>query len=176
MIIIDKSHSKLDLIELFNSLSVFIPRRLIKQEIIGNIPEYISNAKYNDKVKDVSELIDILKSKTKKQRPNLKLKNLIMLKAKKVVKYCSDNYKLSDSTYLSHEDVYHDVMFIASYGDISTVRKACNLYNDSPFCINHINPILSDDKVKEISNKRIIKKNKVFGLKSKKGKVILTFN
>lgn len=164
----------MDLIELFNSLSVYIPRRLIKQEIIGNIPEYISAAKYNDNIKDVCELIDILKSKTKKQRPNLKLKNLIMLKAKKVVNYCNDNYKLN--TYLSHEDVYHDVMFIASYGDISTVRKACYLYNESPFCINHINPILSDDKIKEITNKRIIKKNKVFGLKSKQGKVILTFN
>jgi len=174
MIIIDKSHSKMDLIEIFTSLSVFISKRLIKQEIIGNIPEYISSAKYNNKIKDVGELIDILKSKTTKQRPNLKLKNLIMLKGKKVVNYCSDNYKLNH--YLSHEDVYHDVVFIASYGDISTVRKACYLYNESPFCINHINPILSDDKIKELTNKRIIKKKKVFGLKSKQGKVILTFN
>jgi len=176
MIIIHKSHSKMDLIELFNCLSVYIPKTLIKQEIIGNIPQYISSAKYNDKVQDVCELIDILKSKTKKQRPNLKLKNLIMLKAKRVVKYCSSNHQLSSDTYLCHEDVYHDVMFIASYGDISTVRKACYLYNESPFCINHINPILSDDKIKELTNKRLIKKNKVFGLKSKQGKVILTFN
>lgn len=173
MIIIDKSHSKLDLIEIFNCLGVNISKKLIKQEIIGNIPEYINSAKYNDKVKDVGELIDILKSKTNKQRPNLKLKNLLMVKAKKIINYCNDNHKLN--TYLSHEDVYHDVIFIASYGDISSVRKALYLYNESPFCINHVNPILSDNKIKEITKRRIYKKSKVFGLKRKNEKIVLIF-
>ena len=177
MIIIDKTHSKMDLIELFESLQVIIPKSLKKQDIIANLPQYIQNAKYNNttKVKDVSVLIDILKNKSTKQRPNLKLKNKIMIKSKRIIKYCSSNHVLSDETYLSHEDVYSDTLFICQYGDIASVRKACELYNESPFCINHINPILSDDKIKDINEKNILKRNTVFGLKSKREPILLEF-
>ena len=175
MIIIDKSHSKMDLIELFESLEVNIPKNLKKQDIIANLPQYIQKAKYNRKVKDVSVLIDILKNKTTKQRPNLKLKNKIMMKSKRIIKYCSSNHVLSDETYLSHEDVYSDTLFICQYGDIASVRKACELYNESPFCINHINPILSDEKIKDINEKNILKRNKVFGLKSKRESILVEF-
>jgi len=175
MIIIDKSHSKMDLIELFESLQVNIPKKNKKQDIIANLPQYIQNAKYSDTVKDVSVLIDILKNKSTKQRPNLKLKTFIMHKSKRIIKYCSSNHTLSNETYLSHEAVYSDVMFIASYGDIASVRKALNLYNNSPFCVNHVNPILSDNKIQEISERKLLKKNKVFGLKSKRSPILLEF-
>ena len=175
MIIIDKSHSKTDLIELFESLEVTIPKSLKKQDIIANLPQYIQNAKYNAKVKDVSVLIDILKTKSTKQRPNLKLKTLIMNKSKKIIKYCSSNHTLSKETYLSHEEVYNDVMYIANYGDIASVRKSLYLYNNSPFCINHVNPILSDNKIQEITERKLLKKEKVFGLKSKRSPILLEF-
>jgi hypothetical protein len=175
MIVIDKSHSKMDLIELFESLQVNIPKKYKKQDIIANLPQYIQNAKYNNKVKDVSVLIDILKNKSTKQRPNLKLKNIIMHKSKRIIKYCSSNHVLSNETYLSHEDVYNDVMYIANYGDIASVRKALNLYNNSPYCINHVNPILSDNKIQEIAERKLLKKNKVFGLKSKRSPILLEF-
>ena len=175
---IDKTHSKMDLIELFESLEVTIPKSIKKQDIIANLPEYIQNAKYNNtnaKVKDVSVLIDILKTKSTKQRPNLKLKNIIMNKSKRIIKYCSSNHTLSKETYLSHEEVYNDVMYMANYGDIASVRKALNLYNNSPYCIYHVNPILSDNKIQEIAERKLLKKNKVFGLKSKRSPILLEF-
>ncbi len=178
MIIIDKSHSKMDLIELFESLHVNIPKKHKKQDIISNLPQYIQNAKYHgesSKVKDVSVLIDILKNKSTKQRPNFKLKTLIMNKSKRIIKYCSSNHTLSNETYLSHQEVYNDVMYIANYGDIASVRKALNLYNNSPFCINHVNSILSDNKIQEIAERKLLKKNKVFGLKSKRSPILLEF-
>jgi len=172
---IDKTHSKMDLIELFESLQVNIPKKNKKQDIIANLPQYIQNAKYSDTVKDVSVLIDILKNKSTKQRPNLKLKTFIMHKSKRIIKYCSSNHTLSNETYLSHQEVYNDVMYIANYGDIASVRKALNLYNNSPFCVNHVNPILSDNKIQEISERKLLKKNKVFGLKSKRESILLEF-
>ena len=175
MIIIDKSHSKTDLIELFESLQVNIPKNIKKQDIIANLTKYIQNAKYNNKVKDVSVLIEILKNKSTKQRPNFKLKNIIMNKSKRIIKYCTSNHILSDETYLTHEDVYNDVMYIANYGDIASVRKALYLYNNSPFCINHVNPILSDNKIQEITERNMLKRNKVFGLKSKRQSILLEF-
>lgn len=177
MIMIDKTHSKMDLIELFESLHVNIPKSLKKQDIIANLPQYIQNAKYSEgkKIKDVSVLIDILKNKSTKQRPNLKLKNIIMHKSKRIIKYCSSNHVLSNETYLCHADVYNDVMYIANYGDIASVRKALNLYNKSPYCINHVNPILSDNKIQEIAERKLLKKNKVFGLKSKRESVLVEF-
>jgi len=175
MIMIDKTHSKMDLIELFQSLDVNIPKKYKKQDIIANLPQYIQNAKYSDTVKDVSVLIDILKNKSTKQRPNLKLKIMIMNKSKRIIKYCSSNHILSLETYLSHQEVYNDVMFIASYGDIASVRKALNLYNNSPFCVNHVNAILSDNKIEQISERKLLKKNKVFGLKSKRSPILLEF-
>ena len=175
MIIIDKSHSKTDLIELFESLQVNIPKNIKKQDIIANLTKYIQNAKYNNKVKDVSVLIEILKNKSTKQRPNFKLKNIIMNKSKRIIKYCTSNHILSDETYLTHEDVYNDVMYIANYGDIASVRKALYLYNNSPFCINHVNPILSDNKIQEITERNMLKRNKVFGLKLKRQSILLEF-
>jgi hypothetical protein len=175
MIMIDKTHSKMDLIELFESLQVNIPKKNKKQDIIGNLPQYIQDAKYSDKVKDVSVLIDILKNKSTKQRPNLKLKTFIMHKSKRIIKYCMSHHVLSDETYLSHEAVYNDVMYIASYGDIASVRKALNLYNNAPFCVNHVNPVLSDNKIAEITERKLLKKNKVFGIKSKRAPILLEF-
>jgi hypothetical protein len=174
MIIIDKSHSKLDLIELFEKLSVIIPKKTKKPEIVENITTYIQSAKYIPEIKDVSVLIDILKSKTTKQRPNMKLKNSIMIKSKKIIKCCSSN-SFSEETYLSHEDVYNDLLSICSYGDISAVRKACHIYNDWTMCINHINPIISADKMKSMVEKKQLKKNKVFGIKAEHKPILVEF-
>ncbi len=174
MITIHKSHSKLDLIELFEKLYVIIPKKTKKPEIVANITTYIQSAKYNEEVKDVSVLIEVLKSKTTKQRPNMKLKNSIMIKSKKIIKCCSSN-SFSEETYLSHEDVYNDLLSICGYGDISAVRKACHIYNEWNMCINHINPIISADKMKSMIEKKQLKKNKVFGIKTEHKPILVEF-
>ena len=43
---------KLDLIELFEKLSVIIPKKTKKPEIVENITTYIQSAKYIPEIKD----------------------------------------------------------------------------------------------------------------------------
>ena len=173
MIKLNKSHSKGDLVEIFKSLGVAIDKKLTKSIIVNNICDYIEKAQYNDKIKNVGELIDLLKSDSEKQRPNLKLKNEIMTKSKKIIKYCSDNYELND--YETHEDVFADIMSIYKFGDLASVRKACSRYNESPHAINHINPIISSEKMIELNKKKLMKQTKINCLISKTDTFTITF-
>jgi len=97
-----------------------------------------------------------------------------MIKSKKIIKCCSSN-SFSEETYLSHEDVYNDLLSICGYGDISAVRKACHIYNEWNMCINHINPIISADKMKSMIEKKQLKKNKVFGIKTEHKPILVEF-
>ena len=133
MIKLNKSHSKGDLVEIFKSLGVAIDKKLTKSIIVNNICDYIEKAQYNDKIKNVGELIDLLKSDSEKQRPNLKL------------------------------------------GDLASVRKACSRYNESPHAINHINPIISSEKMIELNKKKLMKQTKINCLISKTDTFTITF-
>mgnify|MGYP003654026811 CR=1 FL=1 len=148
MITLNKSHSKGDLVEIFKSLGVAIDKKQNKRIIVENICDYVEKAQYNDKIKNVGELIHLLKSDSEKQRPNLKLKNEIMSKSKKIIKYCSDNYELN----------------------------ACSRYNESPHAVNHINPIISSEKMIELNKKKLMKQKRINCLISKTDTFIITFD
>mgnify|MGYP003676593650 CR=1 FL=1 len=84
MIKLNKSHSKGDLVEIFKSLGVAIDKKLTKSIIVNNICDYIEKAQYNDKIKNVGELIDLLKSDSEKQRPNLKKKRFLLISCQSI--------------------------------------------------------------------------------------------
>ena len=89
---IDKSHSKKDLILLFQNLGIQLNEELSKSEISKSLESQILNCKYNDKITNCTELLDYLKSPSKKQRPNSKIKNEVMFKCKKIIKWANNDY------------------------------------------------------------------------------------
>lgn len=162
--IVDKSHSKNDIIKLFNKVGVDLDKKKSKGHIINNLEENLDNLKYNEEIKNLTQLKDILRNENLRQRPNLEEKNIIMFKCKKIVKWAKSNYVYDIATYNSINEVYNDILFIYKWGDIPSVRRACKFYNDCIDCINHVNPIISKDTEKELQNKKILKTNIMYKL------------
>lgn len=177
---IDKTHSKKDLVDLFKTLNIFLDKNLSKGEIIKIINEKVDECKFNNNIKNKTELFDYLKNKTEKQRPNIDEKKRVMLLSKKIVKYCTNDCMLNEATFENHQDAYNSLLSICQWGDIPSVRRACRLYNKCGNCINHINPKISKSVEKEIINKRLIKKTYLTSLKikyaTKENPIILKFD
>ena len=167
--IIHKTHSKKDLIEIFKELKIYLNKLSSKCDIMTEIDEKIDDCQYNKEIKNKTELIDYLKNETTKQRPNISEKKRMMLISKKVIKYCNNDCMLNESTFDSHESCYNSLISICKWGDIPSVRRACKLYNKSCMKINHINPKISPSVERDIINKRLIKKVYITSLKIKRG-------
>lgn len=178
--LIDKSHSKKDIVNLFKKHGVIIDEELTKSNIVNNIDFYIKDFKYDDYIKNCTELKEYLKNTSPKQRPNTNLKNEIMFKAKKIIKWGKNDYIFDGATYMDSEEPYNDVMFIYKWGDLPSVRRACRFYNFSPCCKNHVNPILTKEVQDELNNNKIIKQQIIYKLKiryaTKENPILVNFD
>tara|TARA_Y100000592_G_scaffold91209_1_gene150999 strand:- start:136 stop:675 length:540 start_codon:yes stop_codon:yes gene_type:complete len=174
--LVDKTHSKKDIVNLFRKLGVIINDDLTKGKIVSNIENYIENVIYNDKIKNCTQLREYLKKPSNKQRPTSQQKRDIMFNAKKIIKWSKNDYIFDMTTYCSEIDPYNDIMSIYMWGDLPSVRRACRLYNLSVYCKNHINPIISQEVEEELNQNKIIKRQVITCLKVKhaeKGKPFL---
>tara|TARA_R110000772_G_scaffold113781_1_gene218089 strand:+ start:116 stop:652 length:537 start_codon:yes stop_codon:yes gene_type:complete len=176
---VDKSHSKKDIILLFVNLGIELNEESSKSEITKNLESHIADCKYNDKIKNCTELIDYLKTPSNKQRPTTKIKTEIMFRCKKIIKWAKNDYILN-GLYTEKEQPYEDVMFIYKWGDLPSVRRACRFYNNSVYCINHVNPVVSEEVLSELTNNKIIKQQHMNTLKVKYGTkespILVTFD
>jgi len=59
--LIDKTHSKKDIVSLFRKLGVVIDDELTKGNIVNDIDKYIEGVDYNEKIKNCTELKEYLK-------------------------------------------------------------------------------------------------------------------
>ena len=171
-----KSHCKKDILKIFKSLSVNIDSKLSKREIIENFDLYSLNCNYTERIKNLTELISYFNKPSTITKINSEDKKAIMIKCKRLIKYANSNYDLDESTYLNHQDAFKECMEIYSYGDIPSVRRACRLYNSSPYRCDHVNPKISRGVQEEIQEKKIIKKQYFTTLKVKQGKVLVYFD
>lgn len=178
--LIDKSHSKKDIVGLFRKLGVIIDDEQTKGNIVSNIEEYFKDVKYNDKIKNCTELKEYLKNPSKKQRPTTIQKKEIMFKAKKIIKWANNDYIFDMATYKNAEDPYNDVMSIYMWGDLPSVRRACRLYNLSAYCKNNVNPIITEEVEEELNHNKIIKQQIIYKLiikrASKDNPIIVDFD
>ena len=162
--LVDKSHSKKDIVNLFRKLGVIINEELTKGKIVNNIDKYIDDVKYNDKIKNRTELKDYLKNPSKKQRPTTQQKKEIMFNAKKIIKWAANDYIFDMKTYKNADDPYNDIMNIYMWGDLPSVRRACRLYNLSAYCKDNVNPIITEEVEEELNNNKIIKQQIIYKL------------
>ena len=103
--LIDKSHSKIDIVNLFKKHGVIIDSELTKSNIISNIEFYMKDFKYNDNIKNCTQLKEYLKNVSPKQRPNTQKKNEIMFKAKKIIKWAKNDYIFDGAGHLKRREL-----------------------------------------------------------------------
>ncbi len=178
--LIDKSHSKKDIVTLFRKHGVIINEELTKSNIVNDIGSYIEKFKYNDKIKNCTELKEYLKKVSPKQRPTTQQKSDIMFKAKKIIKWGKNDYIFDGATYKNHIDPYNDIMSIYMWGDLPSVRRACRFYNFSPCVSNHVNPIITPEVEEEMNNNKIIQQQVIYKLKirraTEENPIVISFN
>ena len=166
--LIDKSHSKKDVVNLFKKHGIIIDDKLSKGNIVKDIELYMKKFQYNDKIKNETELKDFFKNKSPKQRPNSQVKSDIMFKAKKIIKWAKNDYIFTDATYTNSDDPYNDIMSIYMWGDLPSVRRACRMYNNSQHSKNHVNPVISAEVEEELQNNKLIKQQVMYKLTIKR--------
>lgn len=166
--LVDKSHSKKDIVNLFKKHGVTIDDKLSKGNIVKNIDTYIKDFKFDNKIENETQLKDYLKNTSPKQRPNTMQKNDIMFKAKKIIKWAKNDYIFNGATYTDDEEPYQDIMSIYMWGDLPSVRRACRMYNNSLYCKNHINPVITAEVEEELNNNKFIKAQVIYNLQVRK--------
>jgi len=179
---IHKTHSKKNLIDLFNDLNYKINRIKTKKSIIDEIIYLIQkkaiqiNKKNSYQLKNLDDLIYYLSNPNHKEKISIEEKKEVMIKCKKIIQYSKSNYNIKLTEYKNHQQIYNDVIFISPYGFIPSVRRACKLYNKDINKKNHINPIISDKIQKELDFKENIKKIKNEKFKIKYGNFLVIFD
>ena len=178
--LVDKSHSKKDIVNLFKKHGVTIDDKLSKGNIVKNIDTYIKDFKFDNKIENETQLKDYLKNTSPKQRPNTMQKNDIMFKAKKIIKWAKNDYIFNGATYTDDEEPYQDIMSIYMWGDLPSVRRACRMYNNSLYCKNHINPVITAEVEEELNNNKFIKAQVIYNLQvrrtSKEDPILIVFD
>lgn len=173
----NKTHSKKDIIRTFEKLSVYPDKTLNKREIIESFDEIVKTAIYTKEIKNLTELIEFFHNPSPNKRLPIDKRNGIMLKCKKIIKHGKNDYILESGDYSSHEAVFADCIDIHQYGSIPSVRRACAIFNKSPYQNERkIQPVIPEDIQDELNQKKKIKRKYIQGVTCKWGEFTLTFD
>jgi len=186
--IIDKSHSKLDLIQLINTLNLKIvfSHVDIKRDIHDKLINLLNSKNINKQIiypnvyniQNSNDLKCYLKNKNPKKILTTKEKNDIMKICKHIINYCNNGYDLECSVrYNDLQTIYDDLNYIKQFGDIPSVRRCCKLINKTLKQQNHFIAVLSP-QMKKCINDKLLSKPKYYhkSLKIKHDKIILHFD
>ena len=163
--LIDKSHSKTDLIDLINELDLPIvhSHQDNKNDIQNKFKECMKQSlKIPDnfyKIKNKDDLIFYLENKNPKKILSIKEKQNVMMICKKIIQYCKSNYDLAVTEYNNQQELIDDMDYIKQFGDIPSARRCCRLMNDDIKLGGlKFNPLISPQVQKELEQKKKTKK------------------
>lgn len=181
---IDKSHSKktlCEIIEIFD-LTVCDHQNMNKKELSKSILYELSKIdkikEDNDYyfIKDKAELMEYLIQPDPSKSLTVKEKDEVMNLAKFIIIYCNNDFFLSTSPFLDHDDMMKKAKYISAYGDIPSVRKAIDKLNQDPKVKKPLNVFMTTKCKKKIERKkRLIQKQKNI-LTIKRGTFVVTFD
>ena len=161
MFVIHKSHSKANLLDLINDLSlkIIFSHQDTKKDIQNKLKSFCSsdlNKKFEENLYNIKNLYDLkcyLISPNPQKKLSIKEKKNVMFIAKQIINYILHGKVLEWVPYYkSHQDVIDDLHYLKQYGDIPSVRRACNLMNSTLVPENHFIPVISPhikEKLKE---------------------------
>ena len=158
--IINKTHSKTDLIELINDigLPIVFSHQDNKRDIHAKYQEVFKKSftiKPNFyKIETIDGLKNYLENTNPKKTLSIKEKQNVMLLCKHIINYCKNGYDIGSSKYDGAKELQDDMDFIKQFGDIPSVRRCCKLMNDD-FHFGGINfkPYISPQTQKVLDEK-----------------------
>ena len=184
--IIHKSFSKNDLIDLINLLNIPIRfshqdnKKSIQEKIVGFIDD-LKDFSIMDNYHGISnkrELKDFLLKQNPKKTLTIREKSNVMKVAKSIINYCKSNFDIENHPYYSEtKQIADDLDWIKQYGDIPSVRRCCRMIaNDPKFACQKFIPLLSPAMEQELQSKQSIKQNYIPKLKFSDGPVMVYFD
>jgi regulator of replication initiation timing len=141
--------------------------------INDNVSLNFKSLKYPE-VTNITELLCYLKLENPRRRMTSKEKDNIIALSKKIIHYCDMDYSTELSDYNTQQEIIDDMNYIRQYGDLLSVRKACERYNKQSGIVK-LEPILSVEKREQLKRK-VAKKNIHSRIKFERKPVILTFD
>ena len=180
---IHKTHTRNDLISMIDNLPLPIQygrkdfKDELKKKIITTITEdsslHFTSVKYPE-ITNVTQLLCYLRLENPKRRMTSKEKDNIIALSKKIIHYCEVDYNLEMSDYEDTQQIVDDMNYIRQYGDLLSVRKACNKYNEQSGIVK-LEPILSVEK-QEMMRKKKQKNSIASRIKFQRKHTTLTFD
>jgi len=163
MLVIHKSFTRNDLIGIIDDLP--LPICISKSDYKDDIKKKIYGAIEHDKsmvftslkypeIRNITELLCYLKNENPKRRMSSKEKDNIIAISKKIIHYCDVDYRIEYSDYETQQEVVDDVNYIRQYGDLLSVRKACEKYNLQGGIVK-LEPVLSLEKKEQLRKKKL---------------------
>tara|TARA_R100000935_G_C2837351_1_gene168906 strand:+ start:517 stop:1023 length:507 start_codon:yes stop_codon:yes gene_type:complete len=125
-------------------------------------------------ITNITELLCYLKLENPRRRMTSKEKDNIIALSKKIIHFCDVDYSIELSDYNTTQEVIDDVNYIRQYGDLLSVRKACEKYNKQGGIVK-LEPIVSLEK-KEMLRKKRQKKSIASRVKFQRKQVIIDFD
>tara|TARA_R110000796_G_scaffold245299_1_gene369454 strand:+ start:45 stop:599 length:555 start_codon:yes stop_codon:yes gene_type:complete len=182
-IIISKTHSKTDLIELINTINLPVVfgmsdnKRSIQHKLLKSLEEDIFYKPNVYKISTTQELIAYLTIKNPKRTLSVKEKRNIMKICKAIVIFCKCKYILQSQNYYKDlKQIEDDMLYISQFGDLPSVRRACKLMNENVMSKVKYEPLISPQIRKELDEKLKLKRTTDYCCQIKRGPFILYFS
>tara|TARA_R100000935_G_scaffold55416_1_gene85329 strand:- start:958 stop:1512 length:555 start_codon:yes stop_codon:yes gene_type:complete len=182
---IHKSHSKQELIDIINELDISNielshsdSKADTQNKILGYLSDYQSDT-YGEnvfKVRSSHELGIYLMNSNPKKNLSVKDKAIVMSICKEIGKYAKCNYIVENTRYATIQDLQDDMLYIAQYGDLPSVRRAVKLMNDNIQRTRLWTCVISPQMKKIIEEKEKQKKSCPYHATFKRGEFTLTFD
>lgn len=181
---INKTFSKGDMIEIIRAFNIDLPNfnTMDKSTLSMKLWAELCSLEYvpaeNDifNISDIEELKSYLMDKNPNKLLSIKEKNKIMKFCKEVIVYCNNGYNTDMSVFNDFTEIELQLRDIAIHGDIPSVRRAIRLFNNDSKLKEKIEPIISNRVKKELELKKKHKVKTYYGLISKKGDFIISFD
>jgi len=180
--IIHKTHSKKDIVDLFSQFGIELDKKLNKINLINEVKNIMINKenidfKNNDyDITDLSVLKNHLESENQEGKIDALEKDIVMDKAKRIIHWSKCKYNMEATSYESVEHIFNDCIYISKYGFIPSVRRACRLHNDCVYKINHINPKLPLKTQRKLNEAKKMTRTTGFNIKMTHGHFVLRFD
>lgn len=188
MLLIHKTHSKNDLIDIINTLNIPVVFSHVdkKADLQDKIVEMLQNrelqkpfnTKTEYKITSYNELRYYLKNPSPKKVLTVKEKAYVMSICRNIIAFCNMGANIDISSYYKdRQQITDDMDYIKQFGDIPSVRRCCKLINQYQKPDEKFVPIISPQIQRKL-NQRILNQTTYIAGKLivNRGEHIVTFD